>query len=96
MNIEKIEHDDCVNVTLDTEEVKCLCEALYGAFYDNEDNPVFRKLYSELIIARDICLYGHLDDFGIASVVSCKDIKKSVNRQKKSIKQERKKRNVTY
>ena len=45
MNIEKIEHDDCVNVTLDTEEVKCLCEALYGAFYDNEDNPVFRKLY---------------------------------------------------
>lgn len=54
MNIEKIEHDDCVNVTLDTEEVKCLCEALYGAFYDNEDNPVFRKLYSELIIARDI------------------------------------------
>lgn len=43
MNIEKIEHDDCVNVTLDTEEVKCLCEALYGAFYDNEDNPVFRN-----------------------------------------------------
>lgn len=77
MNIEKIEHDDCVNVTLDTEEVKCLCEALYGAFY------------SELIIARDICLYGHLDDFGIASVVSCGDIKK-ISEQAKEIDQTRK------
>ena len=89
MNIKKIEHDDCVNVTLDTEEVKCLCEAFYGAFYDNEDNPVFRKLYSELIIARDICLYGHLDDFSIASVVSCKDIKK-ISEQAKEIDQTRK------
>lgn len=87
MNIEKIEHDDCVNVTLDTEEVKCLCEALYCAY--NEDNPVFSKLYSELIIARDICLYGHLDDFGIASVVSCKDIKK-ISEQAKEINQTRK------
>lgn len=96
MHIEKIEHDNFVETKLDAEEVKCLCEALYSAYYDNEDNPIFSKLYSELIIARDLCLYGHLDNFGIANVVSCGDIKKSVNRQKKSIKQERKKRDVTY
>ena len=50
---------------------------------------MFRKLYSELIIARDICLYGHLDDFGIASVVSCGDIKK-ISEQAKEIDQTRK------
>lgn len=43
MNIEKIEHDDCVNVTLDTEEVKCLCEALYGAFYARTAKPTYAQ-----------------------------------------------------
>ena len=32
MHIKKIEHDNCVDVTLDAEEVKCLCEALYSAY----------------------------------------------------------------
>ncbi|CUQ07029.1 Uncharacterised protein [Anaerostipes hadrus] len=89
MHIEKIEHDNCVETKLDAEEVICLCEVLYGAYYDNEDNPVFSKLYSELIIARDICLYGHLDDFAIANVVSCGDIKK-ISEQAKEIDQTRK------
>lgn len=89
MHIEKIEHDNFVETKLDAEEVKCLCEALYSAYYDNEDNPIFSKLYSELIIARDLCLYGHLDNFGIANVVSCGDIKK-ISEQAKEIDQTRK------
>lgn len=89
MHIEKIEHDNYVETKLDAEEIKYLCEALYNAYHDNKNDPAFRKLYCELIIARDICLYGHLDDFGIANVVSCKDIKK-ISEQAKEIDQTRK------
>lgn len=76
MQVKNMEHGNCVDVKFDIEEVKCLCGALYDAYYDSKDDPIFRKLYSNLLVTRDICQYGHLDDFALANAVSCRDIHK--------------------
>ena len=38
---------------------------------NNEDkNCLFHRLNSELIIARDLCQYGSLDNFALSSIVN--------------------------
>lgn len=66
MNIQNIsKKDQKVLLRLDSSELICLCNALY-AYIDTEGsktNQTYHRLYADLMVARDLSQYGHLDDF---------------------------------
>ena len=58
MNIQNISKKDReVLVTLSADELVKLCNILHET--DNSKDELQQQLHSELIIARDLCQYGH-------------------------------------
>ena len=73
MNIQSISKKDReVTVTLSADELVKICNLLYSTA-DNEKNDLYYKLYSEMMIARDMCQYGHIDNFCLANIVKCRN-----------------------
>lgn len=81
MNIQSISKTDKVAVVkLNADELVILGNALYLATKELgedalhitsngcENNPAAHQLYSEIMIARDLCQYGHIDDFCLEQV----------------------------
>ena len=58
LNISK--KDKTVNVVLSSDELVKLCNILHST-EDRHANELFHKLYGEMMIARDLCQYGHID-----------------------------------
>lgn len=76
MNIKKISKEDNeVIVSLSTDELVKICNVLYNAKEDDK-NELYYKLYSEMMIARDMCQYGHIDNFCISRIVKCRGLDK--------------------
>ena len=70
MNIRSISKEDKkAVVALSADELVKICNALYN---DNADDVAKNQLYSEMMIARDICQYGHIDDFCLDRIVECR------------------------
>lgn len=69
-NISKKEKEVVVSLTID--ELIKLCNVLYGA-KEEEKNDTYRKLLSQLMVARDVCQYGHIDDFCLTQIVKCRE-----------------------
>lgn len=51
-----------VVVSLDSSELVTICNTMYNT-PDDKTNAKHYKLYSDMMIARDLCQYGHIDDF---------------------------------
>ena len=66
LNISKKERE--VVVTLNSDELVKLCNTMYNA-KESDKNNLFYKLYSELMIARDLSQYGHIDDFCLERII---------------------------
>lgn len=75
MRINEI-HSKEVNVTLSADELVMLGNLLY--FYENHydadpnvsaPGPRFYELAEQVVIARDLCQYGHLDTFSLDSAL---------------------------
>jgi len=87
MNIQEISKANReVTVTLDADELIKLCNVMHNA-PEKDRNERFYDLRSDLIIARDLCQYGHLDDFSLSCVVDsrtqCGNIEEEIKRRKK-------------
>lgn len=68
MNIQNISKKDReVLVTLSADELVKLCNILHET--DNSKDELQQQLHSELIIARDLCQYGHLDNFSLKCII---------------------------
>ena len=73
MDIQNISKKDReVTVTLSADELVKICNVLYGTSDENKNN-LYYKLYSEMMIARDMCQYGHVDDFCLERIVKCRN-----------------------
>lgn len=69
MNILNISKKDKeVVVTLSSDELVKLSNVLYHA-PDEDKNNLYYQLNSEIIIARDMCQYGHIDNFSLAKII---------------------------
>ena len=71
MRIDKISHTEHFgSVTLSREELILIANAVYSKFIKDVKEPkeTVSKLYSSIIIARDLVDYGGLDSFSIESL----------------------------
>ena len=54
-------------------ELVLLCNTMYyaeKAGVDEVKRELFHKVYADLIIAKDLCQYGHIDDFDFKLIVN--------------------------
>ncbi len=75
-NISK-EKRECT-VRLSTDELVMICNSFYYAENKYENSCLFHKLYSEMIIANNLCQYGHIDNFALSGIV--KQLNKTENK----------------
>ena len=68
MNIQNISKKDReVEIKLSVDELVKICNTFYQT--EERKDDLYHKLYSELMIARDLCLYGHIDNFCLSEIV---------------------------
>lgn len=70
-NISK--EDKKATIELSSSELVDICNALHASSSTNK-NEQYHTLYSELMIARDICQYGHIDDFCLEQIIKERNI----------------------
>lgn len=69
MNIQNISKKDrAVEIKLSADELVKICNIFYQTEGRKKDD-LYHKLYSELMIARDLCQYGHIDNFCLSEIV---------------------------
>ena len=70
MNIENISKEKGeVLVRLSKDDLVGICNALYR---QTEEQENILQLYSDMMMARDLCQYGHIDDFCLQNIVKCR------------------------
>ena len=74
INISKKDREAIVRLTSD--ELVKLANVLYYA-PDSEKNNTYYALYSEIMLARDLSQYGHIDAFCLERIVKCREKLKS-------------------
>lgn len=79
MTIQTIsKEDENVTIELSADDLVMICNALYLHSKEQDlqskkqkTNDNFLQLYSDMMIARDLCQYGHVDNFCLRNVVAC-------------------------
>lgn len=80
MDILSISKEDRESVViLDSTELVTLCNVLYQATKDENVQAIVYKLYGNLMIARDLSQYGHIDAFCLEQIVKCREKVKELN-----------------
>lgn len=78
MKIENIsKSNEQVTMTLNKDELVLLCNTMYyaeKASVDEVKRELFHKVYADLIIAKDLCQYGHIDDFDFKLIMNERNI----------------------
>ena len=70
MNIENISKEKGeVLVRLSKDNLVVICNALYR---QTEEQENILQLYSDMMMARDLCQYGHIDDVCLQNIVRCR------------------------
>lgn len=73
MNIQNISKENReVTVELSADDLVIICNALYAQSSEKKDNDYFMQLYSDMMMARDLCQYGHVDNFCLHNIVKCR------------------------
>ena len=73
MNIQTISKEKKeVMVELTADDLIIICKALHAQSSEERNNDYFMQLYSDMMMARDLCQYGHMDDFCLHSIVKCR------------------------
>lgn len=62
-----------VNISLSADDLVIICNALYLQLGEKKDNENFLQLYSDMMMARDLCQYGHVDNFCLHNIVKCRN-----------------------
>lgn len=73
MNIQTISKEKKeVMVELTADDLEIICNALYAQLDEKKHNDTSMQLYSDMMMARDLCRYGHVDDFCLHNIVKCR------------------------
>lgn len=59
-------------VRLSSDELVKLANVLYYA-PDSEKNDIYYKLYGDVMLARDLSQYGHIDGFCFERIAKCRE-----------------------
>lgn len=59
-------------VELTTDDLGIICNALYAQLGEKKHNDTFMQLYSDMMMARNLCRYGHVDDSCLHNIVKCR------------------------
>lgn len=79
MNIQTISKKEKeVMIELTADDLVIICNALYAQLGEKKYNDTFLQLYSDMMMARDLCQYGHIDDFCLHNIVKCRSELKGV------------------
>lgn len=74
MNIQNISKENKETVVkLSADDLNIICNALYAQLPESQKNERLLQLYSDMMIARDLCQYGHIDNFCLQNVVKCRN-----------------------
>lgn len=74
MNIQNISKEQKkVIVELSADDLITICNALYSQREEEKDSAIFLQLYSDMMMARDLCQYGHVDNFCLHNIVKCRN-----------------------
>ena len=69
MDIKKLSKEERMAIVeLSADDLVMICNALYGQYEEKKDNENFSRLYSDMMIARDLCQYGHIDNFCLSRI----------------------------
>ena len=73
MNIQTISKENQkAIVELTADDLVIICNALYAQSDKKKNNDYFMQLYSDMMMARDLCQYGHVDNFCLHNIVKCR------------------------
>lgn len=73
MNIQNISKENQkAIVELTADDLVIICNALYAQSDKKKNNDYFMQLYSDMMMARDLCQYGHVDNFCLHNIVKCR------------------------
>ena len=61
-----------VMVELTADDLVIISNALYAQSGEKKNNDYFMQLYSDMMMARDLCQYGHVDDFCLHNIIKCR------------------------
>lgn len=74
MNIQNISKKNKETVVkLSADDLTIICNALYAQLPESQKNERLLQLYGDMMIARDLCQYGHIDNFCLQNVVKCRN-----------------------
>lgn len=74
MNIQNISKEKRnVIVELEADDLVMICNALYSQLEKKKNKDNFLQLYSDMMMARDLCQYGHVDNFCLHNIVKCRN-----------------------
>lgn len=83
MKIENISKSaEKVTMTLNKDELVLLCNTMYyaeKASVDEVKRELFHKVYADLITAKDLCLYGRIDDIELNFIMRERNLSKVRN-----------------
>lgn len=92
MNIQEISKSNReVTVTLNADELIRICNAMHKAD-NNDNNELYNKLHSEMILARDLCQYGGIDNFTLSCIVNYRSQYSNIEEEIQKIKNRRDKK----
>lgn len=73
MNIQTISKEKKeVIVELTADDLIIICNALYAQSGEERNNNYFMQLYSDMMMVRNLCQYGHVDNFCLHNIVKCR------------------------
>ena len=59
-------------IRLNSSELVEMCNVLYKAQNDDK-KKIFYQIYGNMMMARDLSQYGHIDDFCFGKIAMCKE-----------------------
>lgn len=63
-----------VTVKLKADELVLICNLFYMAQTEKEKKTEkFLQLYSDMMLCRDLCQYGYVDNFGLSEITKCRN-----------------------
>ena len=73
MNIKNVSKENrSVVAGLDADDLVLICNALSEKCKkDTRRNEILYRLYKDMMIARDLCQYGHIDNFCMDRIIEC-------------------------
>ena len=74
MNIQNVSKNESkATVELSVDDLVIICNALYPQLTENKSKENFLLLYSNMMMVRDLCQYGHVDNFCLHNIVKCRN-----------------------